>query len=98
MVPKSAEHSWDSFVRRGTRLKTFVDGAMHKIRDSFGNEGGEKRQHPSGEENCVNEPPQQRRRLEQTDYASSLAQERTAEVIQLQRVSVVLRSTCIVSR
>ncbi|GAX22931.1 hypothetical protein FisN_24Lh220 [Fistulifera solaris] len=79
------QHSWDGFVRRGTRLKTFVDGAMHKLRDSFGAESGEKRQQPSGQENSVSEPPQQRRRLDQTDFASSLAQERTAEVIHLQR-------------
>lgn len=88
----SAAHSWDGFVRHGTRLKTFVDGAMHKIRDSFGNENGGKRQNPSGDENTITEPPQQRRRLEKTEHASVLAQERTAEVIQLQRVSASLQS------
>jgi hypothetical protein len=91
------QHSWDGFLRRGTRLKTFVDGAMHKIRDSFGTESGEKRQQAPGQEDSVSEPPQRRRRLNQTDFASSLAQERTAEVIQLQRVSIQSAMCCAIA-
>lgn len=79
-------HTWDGFVRQGTRLKTFLDDTMQKVRDSF--PGGEKRPLLAGsEDGDGQEPPRQRRRVGELDHTADLAREKTAEVMQLQRVS-----------
>ena len=72
-------HTWDGFVRQGTRLKTFLDDTMTKVRDSL----SEKRPLVP-QEKSEDEPPRQRRRVD--EHAADLAREKMAEVMQLQRV------------
>lgn len=98
----STVHTWDGFVRQGTRLKTLLDDAMHKVRDSLTGEkrpllmassfdGGntnEKQDGPGNSGNDDQEPACQRRRTESIDHhhSAELARERMTEVMQLQRV------------
>ena len=104
-LSSSTAHTWDGFVRQGTRLKTFLDDAMHKVRDSL---TGEKRpllmpsssedEHDKNSEQQGNndeeqEPARQRRRTESMDHqhhhSAELAREKMTEVMQLQRVRII---------
>jgi hypothetical protein len=97
-------HTWDGFVRQGTRLKTFLDDAMSKVKD-YSIVLGEQQQ----QQHCSNnnkkrsatdneqQPPQrtQRPRVgstfdETTDHTAALAREKMAQVMQLQRVRTLV--------
>lgn len=100
--------SWNTFVRQGTRLKFFLEDAMQQVRgpDVV---PVHKRRRVAGDSNadvdCVddsNDPsddqsPVVRQRHDQQERSLQLAQEKTAEVLLLQRVrdlTSILLETC----
>jgi hypothetical protein len=93
-------YAWDDFVRQGTRLKTFLDDAMHHVKKNTTKLVGSKRQRSNSDGNDAGDDdndnddgdddsprPLRRRRVEENDYTAELAREKTEQVMLLQRVS-----------
>jgi hypothetical protein len=72
-------HVWDGFVRKGARLKGFLDDALHLVATGFqaNDEGACERR--------IEEMPTLRQ--PQEDHAADIAREKTAECMILQKVS-----------
>jgi hypothetical protein len=85
----TATQAWEDFVRKGTRIKSFLDGTLYR----FGQQATKREVVAT-----LHSPESNRKestvahdyvRLEmmEAQYAANLAREKTSEVVQLQRVS-----------
>lgn len=81
---------WDSFVRRGTRLKTLLGDAMQEVQNSI----HRTRSRSSDDGNDDHNNGTKRARVVQVaDFSAELAREKTNQVMQLQRVSTLYHNS-----
>lgn len=86
-------HRWDHFVRSGTRLKSLLEDAMSEVKTSIVSSARrQKRVRAGGEEGEDEADSSHPRVVTVADFTAELAREKTAQVLQLQRVSI---SICI---
>ena len=93
-TPLQQPHRWDHFVRSGTRLKTLLEDAMSEVKSSIGSVRLQKRGRDTDEDE---EPDASRSRVVAVaDFTAELAREKTAQVLQLQRVRTHTNKTIII--
>lgn len=87
------EPAWDGFVRKGTRLKSFLDDALQHVATGYAttNTAGTKRQRVAegqreGTMDAAQAPQQQQSWEEGIMAASTVAKDKTTEVLLLQQV------------
>lgn len=91
-----APPAWDGFVRKGTRLKSFLDDALQHVASGYAvtNMGGNKRQRLAEGTNDKDDGGAKDRQIknlmqpseEREQAATAMAKDRTAEVILLKQV------------
>jgi hypothetical protein len=87
--------AWEDFVKKGTRIKMFLDGTFNRIGQTAGRGLVSTKRSRNEDDNVEEEniPILSRHEAMETQYAANLAREKTAQVMQLQRVSFMFFST-----
>jgi hypothetical protein len=85
LVASSEPHVWDGFVRKGARLKGFLDDALHLVAIGFQPSNDCDDDDSSSSEKRIKEAPASRQL--QGDHSADIAREKTAECFILQKVS-----------
>jgi hypothetical protein len=80
-LTSSEPHVWDGFVRKGARLKGFLDDALHLVATGFQQSDDDS----SSSEKRIEEAPTPRQ--SRGNHAADIAREKTAECMILQKVS-----------
>ena len=79
--------TWDAFVRQGTRLKTLLEDTMINVRNHHSQQTSGNYNNKRTMDNAEDEPPSSRPRLQDRDTMGDMLQEKTTEILRLQRVS-----------
>jgi hypothetical protein len=85
--PPFGNNAWDDFVRKGSRLKNFVEDALQLV--SCEHHGAASRKRPLFEDLDDDEPAKRSRVMEIGNHAADLAIEKTSECMILQKVRVM---------
>ena len=95
--PPFGNNAWDDFVRKGSRLKSFVEEALQLV--SCEHHGAESQKRPLLDDLDNEEPAKRSRVMEIGNHAADLAMEKTSECMILQKVRVMCEVTfyCFVS-
>lgn len=80
-------HTWDGFVRHGTRFKSFLDGAMLQVRASSGTKRSQELVDKDDDHQEEMERQHRRRRvLVEDQHATALARDKVSAVLELEQV------------